>query len=38
MTFTTSQRFSLLGWWILASGITAYLFLGAVNTIMVILE
>lgn len=38
MTFTTSQRFSLFFMWVIAFGITAYLFLGAVNTIMVILE
>ncbi len=38
MTFTTGQRVSLLFWWIIAFGITTYLFLGAVNTILVLLE
>jgi hypothetical protein len=38
MTLSLGQRFSLLFWWVIAFGITIYLFLGAVNTIMVILE
>jgi hypothetical protein len=38
MTLSIAQRFSLLFWWTIAFGITTYLFLGAINTIMVILE
>lgn len=38
MIISFQERVSLLFWWIVASGITLYLFLGAVNTIMVVLE
>lgn len=32
------EKLSLTFWWSIASGITAYLFLGAVDTIMVIVR
>jgi hypothetical protein len=38
MVTTFAEKISQLFWWGIASGITAYLFLGAVNTIVVILE
>lgn len=38
MISTFAEKISLAFWWVVASGITTYLFLGAVNTIVVILE
>ncbi len=36
--FALEERLSLTLWWVVALGITSYLFLGAVNTIMVVLQ
>ncbi len=38
MELAITERISLLVWWTVALGITIYLMLGAVDTIMVILE
>ena len=38
MDFALEERFSLTLWWIVALGITTYLFLGAVNTMIVVLQ
>ncbi len=38
MELALTERFSLLVWWAVALGITVYLMLGAVDTIMVLLE
>lgn len=38
MTMTFQERMSAMFWWAVASGVTAYLFLGIVNTAMVILQ
>jgi hypothetical protein len=38
MVTTFKEKLSLLFWWCVAGGITTYLFLGAVNTIMVMVE
>lgn len=37
-TTTLKEKSELALWWTIALGITAYLFLGAANTITVILE
>jgi len=36
--FALEEKLSLAIWWVVALGITAYLFLGAVSTIMVVLQ
>ena len=38
MELALTERFSLLVWWAVGLGITVYLMLGAVDTIMVLLE
>ncbi len=38
MNLTFRERMSVTFWWVVASGVTAYLFLGIVNTTMVILQ
>ncbi len=38
MDLALTERFSLLLWWAVALGITIYLMLGAVDTIMVLLQ
>jgi len=38
MGIALQERLSLTLWWVIALGITIYLALGVVNTIMVVLE
>ena len=38
MDFAVEERLSLTLWWVVALGITSYLFLGVVNTIIVVLQ
>jgi hypothetical protein len=38
MVTTFEERLSIAFWWLVGIGITVYLFLGVVNTLMVVLE
>jgi len=38
MLVTLEEKISIALWWVVAVGITGYLFLGVVNTLMVILK
>lgn len=38
MVTTLEERLSIAFWWLVGVGITVYLFLGVVNTLMVVLE
>ena len=38
MTVTTEEKISLGFWWVVGFAITAYLFLGIVNTLTVVLN
>ena len=38
MVTTFEERVSLAFWWMVGFGITGYLFLGVVNTLMVVLD
>jgi len=38
MDLALQEKITLMVWWAIAIGITFYLFLGAVDTIMVVLE
>ena len=38
MVTTFEERLSLTFWWFIGVGITSYLFLGVVNTLMVVLR
>jgi len=38
MVTTVEERISLAFWWMVGVGITLYLFLGVVNTLMVVLH
>jgi hypothetical protein len=38
MVTTFEERISLAFWWLVGIGITTYLFLGVINTLMVVLN
>ena len=38
MVTTFEERLSLAFWWLVGVGITVYLFLGVINTLMVVLN